>query len=82
MDVRELRTFYASPLGVTVRRLLWQRIRQRWPRVSGEVVIGLGFATPYLSPFRQEAAVLGALMPASQGVSSGAPRARLSRARR
>lgn len=68
MDVTELRAFYDSPLGGTVRRLLRERIRTRWTKVSGEVVIGLGFATPYLSPFRGEAAAIGALMPAAQGV--------------
>jgi SAM-dependent methyltransferase len=68
MDVTGLRDFYDTPLGVTVRRLLRQRIRDRWTRVHGEVVIGLGFAIPYLSAFRGEAAVLGAFMPAAQGV--------------
>jgi SAM-dependent methyltransferase len=68
MDVTELRDFYATPLGATVRRLLRDQIRARWTRVHGEVVIGLGFATPYLSAFRAEAAVVGALMPAVQGV--------------
>lgn len=69
-DVAELRDFYARPLGVVVRRLLRQRIRLRWDNVKGETVIGLGFATPYLSMFRNEAAVLGAMMPARQGVLS------------
>ena len=73
MDVKDLRDFYDSPLGVTVRRLLRQRIRERWTRVHGEVVIGLGFAIPYLSPFRGEAAVLGAFMPAAQGVIAWPP---------
>ena len=69
MDVTELRDFYDSPLGVTVRRLLRDRIRARWTRVHGEVVIGLGFASPYLNAFQGEASVVGALMPASQGVT-------------
>lgn len=73
MDVKDLRDFYDSPLGVTVRRLLRQRIRQRWTRVHGEVVIGLGFAIPYLTAFRGEAAVLGAFMPAAQGVIAWPP---------
>ena len=73
MDVKDLRDFYDSPLGVTVRRLLRQRIRERWTRVHGEVVIGLGFAIPYLTPFRGEAAVLGAFMPAAQGVIAWPP---------
>lgn len=66
-DVETLRDFYATGLGQVVRRLLSQRIRARWSRVSGETVIGLGFATPYLSVFRGEAARVGAFMPVSQG---------------
>lgn len=66
-DVVELRDFYARPLGGMVRRLLTHRIRARWRRVHGATLMGLGFATPYLGPFRGEALRLGALMPASQG---------------
>ncbi len=66
-DVETLRDFYATGLGQVVRRLLSQRVRERWASVHGETVIGLGFATPYLSQFRGEAARLGALMPTSQG---------------
>ena len=67
MDITELRHFYETPLGETVARLLRERIRNRWPRVHGEVVIGLGYASPYLEAFRGEAAVLGSMMPAGQG---------------
>lgn len=73
MDVRELREFYDSPLGAIVRRLLRQRIRERWSAVKGEVVIGLGYATPFIAAFRGEASVLGALMPAGQGVLAWPP---------
>jgi SAM-dependent methyltransferase len=67
LDVTDLRDFYARPLGLMVRRLLAHRIRARWRRVSGETLIGLGFATPYLNSFRGEAFRIGALMPAAQG---------------
>jgi len=66
-DVVELRDFYARPLGGMVRRLLAHRIRARWRRTHGATLMGLGFATPYLTTFRAEAARVGALMPASQG---------------
>lgn len=66
-DVEHLRDFYATGLGRVVRRLLMQRIRERWADVAGKSVLGLGFATPYLGAFRGEARCLGALMPASQG---------------
>jgi SAM-dependent methyltransferase len=67
VDVNELRAFYARPLGGVVRRLLGHRIRARWRDVEGLTVVGLGFATPYLAPYRAEAEALSAFMPASQG---------------
>jgi SAM-dependent methyltransferase len=67
IDVSELREFYASPLGGVARRIIAQRIRAHWRRADGQVVIGLGYATPYLGSFRSEASRLGALMPADQG---------------
>ncbi len=68
IDVVDLREFYARPLGAVVRRLIASRIRARWRNVAGMAVFGLGYATPYLTVFRGEAARLGALMPAAQGV--------------
>jgi SAM-dependent methyltransferase len=67
LDAGDLREFYGRPLGSTVRRLLTHRIRARWRDVHGEVVIGIGFATPYLGIFRGEALRLGAFMPVTQG---------------
>ncbi|RMF01725.1 MAG: methyltransferase domain-containing protein [Alphaproteobacteria bacterium] len=68
MDVVDLREFYARPLGGVVRRLLQARIRARWRNVEGLSVFGIGYAVPYLSAFRDEAARVGAFMPAAQGV--------------
>lgn len=73
-DVTELRDFYARPLGQMVRRLLGHRLRARWRSVEGRTVIGLGFATPYLGPFRGEARRLGAFMPSAQGALVWPPR--------
>jgi SAM-dependent methyltransferase len=67
LDVTELRDFYQRPLGQLVRRLLLHRVRARWRHVNGKCVIGLGFAPPFLGPFRGEALRLGALMPMGQG---------------
>ncbi len=64
----DLRDFYASSLGQVARRSLRRRIRMVWPDVTGLRVLGLGFATPYLRPFRGEAERVVAIMPASQGV--------------
>jgi len=67
-DVTNLRDFYARPLGILVRRLLVQRLRASWRNVSGLTMIGLGFASPFLDAFREEADRVAAFMPASQGV--------------
>ena len=67
LDVLDLRKFYAGDLGGVVRRVLTQRIRARWRHTNGLTMMGLGFATPYLTAFRGEALRLGALMPAAQG---------------
>jgi SAM-dependent methyltransferase len=67
-DVGELRDFYARPLGQMARRIIRSRIRARWLSAAGARVLGLGFATPYLGVFRDEAERTVAFMPAAQGV--------------
>jgi SAM-dependent methyltransferase len=67
-DVVDLRDFYQSSLGQVARRMIRRRIRMIWPDVTGLRVLGLGYATPYLRPFRDEAERVVALMPAAQGV--------------
>jgi SAM-dependent methyltransferase len=67
LDAVDLKEFYACPLGLVVRRLLGTRLRARWSDLRSYRTFGLGFATPYLASFRQEAEPLGALMPARLG---------------
>ncbi len=67
IDVVDLRSFYATALGGMARRIIGQKIRTHWRRADGMVVIGLGYAAPYLGSFRNEALRLGAFMPAEQG---------------
>ncbi|MDA1311018.1 MAG: methyltransferase domain-containing protein, partial [Proteobacteria bacterium] len=67
-DAVDLWDFYGTSLGQVARRLIRRRIRGVWPNVSGMTVLGLGYATPYLRPFRDEAERVFALMPAQQGV--------------
>ncbi|KAF0146511.1 MAG: SAM-dependent methyltransferase [Rhodospirillaceae bacterium] len=67
-DVTALRAFYATGLGQTAERMISRRLRDIWPDVHGLRVMGLGFATPYLSLFLSEAERVIAVMPASQGV--------------
>ena len=68
LDAINLKAFYASPLGQVARRLLGARLKSRLGDLKGARVFGLGYAIPYLGAIRSEADVLGALMPAGQGV--------------
>lgn len=58
-DVVELRDFYQSPLGHVVRRTLQVHIRRRWASAKGETLVGVGFATPFLTGLRAGAGVRG-----------------------
>jgi len=68
-DVLDLNEFYRSTLGQMTVRLLRARLREVWPNVRGETVLGLGYATPFLRPFVEEAQRAFAFMPAPQGVT-------------
>ena len=67
-DVLDLNEFYASTQGQMAVRLLRARLREVWPNVRGETVLGLGYASPFLRPFMEEAQRTMAFMPAQQGV--------------
>jgi SAM-dependent methyltransferase len=66
-DIVTLRHFYATPFGESVRSLIANAILQLWPTVNDDAVVGIGYATPYLSPYLEQATPLAACMPASQG---------------
>jgi SAM-dependent methyltransferase len=68
MDVVDLRNFYGQQLGVVARRYVGRGIRARWSDTRALRVLGVGYATPYLGLFREEAERCLALMPAAQGV--------------
>src|SRR4051812_35670697 len=68
LDVVDLRNFYAQPLGTVARRFVSRGIRARWVDTRGLRVAGVGYATPYLGLFREEAERCLAFMPAAQGV--------------
>jgi SAM-dependent methyltransferase len=64
IDVVDLRNFYGQRLGSVARHFVGRGIRRRWNDTHGQRVLGVGYATPYLGLFREEAA----FMPAAQGV--------------
>src|SRR6185312_4045662 len=67
-DVVDLRDFYAHRLGMVARRFIGRGIRTRLVDTRGQRVLGIGYATPYLGLFREEAERCLAFMPAAQGV--------------
>jgi SAM-dependent methyltransferase len=67
-DVVDLQHFYSQRLGVVARRFVGRGIRARMPDTTGMRVLGLGYPTPYLGLFREEAERCLAFMPAAQGV--------------
>ena len=79
MDVVDLRNFYAHPLGTVARRFIGRSIRRLWRTGAGQRVLGVGYVTPYLGLFREDAERCLAFMPAGQGVvkwPSSRPRSR------
>lgn len=69
-DVIALHDFYETRLGHVARRMIRRKIREFWPNVKGQTVMALGYPTPYLRYYREEAKRLVALMPAEQGALS------------
>ncbi|MBY0501523.1 MAG: class I SAM-dependent methyltransferase [Alphaproteobacteria bacterium] len=69
-DVIDLRNFYGTRLGHVVRRMIRRKIREMWPNVRKCDMIALGYPTPFLRYYREEARRLVALMPVEQGALS------------
>jgi SAM-dependent methyltransferase len=68
IDITDLRSFYASPLGGVTRRFVGRAIGRFWGPLTGLRVLGLGYAPPYLGTARSECERALVFMPASQGV--------------
>src|SRR5207237_906621 len=76
-DVVDLRDFYRSALGQVARRMIRRAIQRVWPDLHGMRLIGLGYATPFLSALAGETERTGAMMPASLGVVRWRPAGRI-----
>ncbi len=72
-DVVDLHDFYRSTLGQVACRLIRRKLRMIWPNVAGQSLVGVGYATPFLRAFRDEAVRALAIMPAAQGVMRWPP---------
>jgi len=68
LDVIDIRSFYAGPLGRVTKQVISDHIRQRWSNTQSLAILGLGYATPYLDAFVGEAERVISVMPARQGV--------------
>jgi SAM-dependent methyltransferase len=71
LDIVDLRSFYASPLGAVAQRIVLQNVRQRWPSLRDCATVGLGYSSPYLEAFRSDQSErLLAFMPATMGIAA------------
>src|SRR5665213_2958922 len=66
LDSRALEDFYESRMGQVTRRLILRRLRAHWPNVSGQRVLGFGYAAPYLRAIAGDAERVIAAVPAPQ----------------
>ncbi len=75
-DVVALKEFYSSPLGQFVCNAVWRQVHDYWPETRDEVLLGIGFTTPYLVGYIGQSQRVIACMPAQQGVIHWPPQAR------
>src|SRR5258708_16669108 len=67
-DVVDLRDFYRTILGQVARRMIRRAIQRMWPDLHGMRLVGIGYATPFLSALSGATERTVAMMPASLGV--------------
>jgi len=67
-DVVDLRDFYRSALGQVARRMIRRAVQRVWPDLHGMRLLGIGYASPFLSAVSADTERTVALMPASLGV--------------
>jgi SAM-dependent methyltransferase len=67
-DVVDLRDFYRGTLGQVARRMIRRAIQRVWPDLHGVRLLGIGYATPFLSALSGDTERTIAVMPATLGV--------------
>jgi SAM-dependent methyltransferase len=75
-DVVDLRDFYRSALGQVARRMIRRAIQRVWPDLTGMRLLGIGYATPFLSALSGDTERTIAVMPATLGVLRWPPEGR------
>lgn len=68
LDVVDMARFYASLRGGAAQAMIARRLVALWPDLAGLDLLGLGYATPFLAPYRGSARRVVAAMPAAQGI--------------
>ena len=68
IDVVDLRAFYATATGRAASQIIGRSAASLWPSARGLRVLGIGYATPYLTLVSGDAERVAAFMPAAQGV--------------
>jgi SAM-dependent methyltransferase len=61
--------FYGSARGAVTARILRERLLAMWPAATGQSVLGIGYAMPYLRLWRDQATRCIALTPAQMGAA-------------
>jgi SAM-dependent methyltransferase len=72
-DAHAAADFYATARGAVAARVLRERLVLLWPELSGQSVLGLGYAAPYLRLWRERAGRVIALTPAQVGAMRWPP---------
>lgn len=70
LDVVDLKRFYENPLGGMAQDMIARRIAALWPEARGLDLAGIGYAAPYLAPYRETARRVVAAMPGPQGAEA------------
>lgn len=68
INVSDLKTFYGDLIGRIVRRIVRTHIHALWPDCKDLRMVGFGYASTYLKPYKDEAERVIAVMPRSMGV--------------
>jgi SAM-dependent methyltransferase len=60
--------FYQTAMGEVAAQMLRERLSGLWPNLAGQTVLGLGFAAPYLTLWREQAGRCIGATPAAAGL--------------
>jgi SAM-dependent methyltransferase len=70
LDSAALEQFYDSRIGHVARRLITRRLREQWPNLAGQRLLGFGYAVPYLRQFADAERAVAAV-PVDEAVEWG-----------